>query len=275
MVGLSPNTLGAIGGPSAPLCCRPGTRPPRTSPAVFGQGGEGRAGNSQSVRLPFLPPLLFHSPSVPQLRAPRAPAARAVNIKTGFVSASKGPRATASSAWQPQKCRGLAWPGGSVVPLPPLLSFFFCGVGVWGAQAQPCSAHWVFVTSRNGATAPGKHPGGNFGGQTPAVPPAEPPPVAGTHTHTPALAPRGAAAAVPAWLQPFQPEQSPKAVSKGSCSASAPSFPFSVLSGAIIDVNSPVKGHCQREKGPRPSSGSWEQGDGAGLRDIVAHGPFP
>lgn len=182
--------------------------------------------------------------------APRAPRSRCTcrKYQDGLCLCFKrrsGPRATASSAWQPQKCRGLAWPGGSAVPLPPLLSFFFCRVGVWGAQAQPCSARWVFVTSRNGATAPGKHPGGNFGGQTPAVPPAEPPPVAGGHTHTPALAPRGAAAAVPAWLQPFQPEQSPKAVSKGSCSASAPSFPFSVLSGAIIDVNSPVKGHCQ------------------------------
>lgn len=71
------------------------------SPAAFGHGGEGRAGNSQSVQLPFLPPLLFHSPSVPQPRAPRAPAARAVNIKTGFVSASKG-----SVAPVPQPCRG-------------------------------------------------------------------------------------------------------------------------------------------------------------------------
>lgn len=71
------------------------------SPAAFGNGGEEQAGNSQSVGLPFLPPLLFHPPSVPQPRTPRAPAARAVNIKTGFVSASKGSKEPAA-----QPCRG-------------------------------------------------------------------------------------------------------------------------------------------------------------------------
>lgn len=70
-------------------------------PSSAGARGRGTGRNSQSVQLPFLPPLLFHSPSVPQPRTPRAPAARAVNIKTGFVSASKGGVAPA-----PRPCRG-------------------------------------------------------------------------------------------------------------------------------------------------------------------------
>lgn len=75
--------------------------------------------------------------------APRAPRSRCTcrKYQDGLCLCFKrlsGPRATASSAWQPQKCRGLAWPGGSVVPLPPLLSFFFVGSG-FGEHRLSCA----------------------------------------------------------------------------------------------------------------------------------------